>query len=750
MFNVYHFIYQQYGFKFLPSKQDKIFFGWLEATNRLVAYIKWKTANLLARAVGSVDMVACPFDMSRIPMYFDPWFGIMGLIQKEQSFHKMKLARGGCSRYVSFIFSLYQGKAASLAAHDWEVRGEVLSALDRLSTEKNVDSRLMTPAALLSEDDIEQAIDRTVDEVFPRLPSRPAPLRLPSRGAAHCGPRAKGGSMGALVRQGFYGRRTYDYTSVPFFPYDFLVGYHEGPLQPVEIRTSVDLDDFETASLFLRDLARRGNVVSCVPIGLTEPFKVRVITKGFVGAYQVARQYQPRFWSHLKNHPTFRLIGESISASAMRQFCADLDPRALIISGDYKQATDHIPSHLAERLLERAAVRLGVPFEDIPVLISTLTRHLLHDESLPMGAVLQRSGQLMGSPSSFPVLCLFNAAITRLAVETAGETRKKLALSDIPMLVNGDDLLLGANDISVFLNWKRVVGWAGLIPSIGKTLVSRTHGTINSVMFRFRTRKTVETEWVEAIRLPHIQLQLALGSMKSGRVDLSGRVMSRSNPMGESRMWHEFLRSCPSKASAWSFLFKANREYLMASSKLSPWASLVLPPEAGGLGFPAPPPDSKFYSSRYPKPSQLLLARMLLEEGTEKQHRSRTTWLKALEVENEIPSESIINSRWQEAQRLSGARMKQVPIDEEIEQLPPSFLNLEVATDPLIEGDVSGRIARSRALKCVNRDLMSYRASGREKPWTLAEVVDFVSRSRWTLLPCPYSSPLEGCRSYGG
>lgn len=741
MLNVYHFVYRDSGFDFRPSREDLIFFEWLGSTNRLPSYLKWKTANILARAVGSPDLVPCPLDFSRIPPSFDYYFqeSQLGMLRTDNGFHRMKLARRGCPRYVRFCFSLYQSKAASLPAEDWEIQQNIDETAHRISQEKFLDGPLMTPACLLHEDDVLAEVRRTVVEVFPQQTERVASPRLPSRGAVIGSSRSNGGALGSLIRT----RLKYDW-----LPYEHLDCFFEGPRTALPVYSRVCDCDLLLAFSLSRQAARSCDFVPAIPVGIPEPFKVRVITKGWGPNYEIASAYQPRVWSQLKDHPTFRLVGQTLSPIAMSQFAGEIDPRErdhrYIISGDYKQATDHIPSHISRYIEELIAGRCGVPLEDVPVLLSSLVNHVVQVSGPGRCSLkVQRSGQLMGSPSSFPVLCIYNAALSRLAVETSQEERSYRMLHDLPMLVNGDDLIL-AGDLATYLNWKRIVNWAGLKPSVGKTLVSKKFGTINSSLYRFDDTSSFGTDWVRATHIPHLQLQLALGSMKSGRVDLSGRVISNANPISESRMWHQFMDSCRNKSRGWRFLFGVNRIYLRSLCQEFPRASLVLPPEAGGLGFPLPPPQSGYLEKRLPRNHHLTLARMLLEEGTEGQNRCRREWLSSLNFSRDRPSEGLLLTQQSQLQRLTSCPMLLRSSTEE-DLIPPPHLSCSYALHNSYERGSLKSVAAT--FYSLDKELKKFVKSGRG-PWTISAVFGFLRDKRWTVSYGRYSRENFSCRSY--
>jgi len=94
----------------------------------------------------------------------------------------------------------------------------------------------------------------------------------------------------------------------------------------------------------------------------------------------------------------------------------------------------------------------------------------------------QKDGQLMGSVTSFCVLCLINATLCRLSMEIGNDKTIKID-SDIQLLINGDDCIFLANH-KVRLAWLWLGPRLGLKPSLGKYYYSREFLQINSRTFR--------------------------------------------------------------------------------------------------------------------------------------------------------------------------------------------------------------------------------------------------------------------------
>jgi len=334
-------------------------------------------------------------------------------------------------------------------------------------------------------------------------------------------------------------------------------------------------------------------------------------------------------WRPLKDHPTFELIGAPMSQSILNRFLGNCDPTdtRMFTSGDYAAATDHLDSDLSEACLDEICCCIGVPLEDRVVLRDALTRHTLQYKTVDgFGRTKQqKKGQLMGSPVSFPILCLFNAALTRYALELASPEPVEYWLDELPMLVNGDDLLCRTSDLE-YLVWKDIVKFGGLTPSIGKNFRHSQIATINSEMWHIKRlhhnvdryeESIVEFFWGE--RETIIDLGLARGSMKNGTVNLTKDEISPfCNPqiwgMSKEVCWKKFLASCPNQVVAYDFLFNAvGRQVLAALPEAMP---LCVPTWLGGAGFPLPPEDHPLRSEREPSKMSRLTARYLSDTWT--------------------------------------------------------------------------------------------------------------------------------------
>jgi hypothetical protein len=155
-----------------------------------------------------------------------------------------------------------------------------------------------------------------------------------------------------------------------------------------------------------------------------------------------------------------------------------------LCSGDYSAATDNL--HLDASL---AAIEGAI--ED-PLTFSLVRDNMCGQEIdyscafgskkfNPPGNIVQRNGQLMGSPFSFPFLCVINLAIFRVAMEK--HFGREFKIKELPVKVNGDDILFPTN-CDFQRRWEGLIPQVGFSKSVGKNFVSNEFCMVNSMLFR--------------------------------------------------------------------------------------------------------------------------------------------------------------------------------------------------------------------------------------------------------------------------
>lgn len=221
------------------------------------------------------------------------------------------------------------------------------------------------------------------------------------------------------------------------------------------------------------------------PTFLKEPLKVRPVTSGPSRQYFMLLDVQKYMWKCLAEHPTF-MVDHPISLDDIESF-SKLNPFSKVISGDYKGSTDNLCSWLS-RAIYNEICRVGfIPDYFRRMGMKALIGHALYYKD---GDVINQSnGQLMGSTMSFPILCVANAVLCKLAYHYSlpGESnwvgpKFPMKLRDIPLKVNGDDCILGACS-AIYEAWKAWTKLGGLEPSVGKVYFAEWFLQMNSVNY---------------------------------------------------------------------------------------------------------------------------------------------------------------------------------------------------------------------------------------------------------------------------
>jgi len=298
--------------------------------------------------------------------------------------------------------------------------------------------------------------------------------------------------------------------------------------------------------------------VNAEPLGILEPYKVRVVTKGDAAFYYRSMELQKFLWSTVKKHRAFKFIGEPISDEEFSKIfstpCLDFET---FVSGDYQSATDNLDPKLStfiwisicqhvrcdpapevffgpdeissiRQLLKDISVfikpgdehiisDLGPLFDEyesgerersrvepligpvgprvvrpskIPLILTkwcligylSLVRHRLFYR-LDTGdyeGFEQRWGQLMGSPVSFPILCLANFITAFTVIKRRhAQLTPFIFLNLYDIIVNGDDIAFRI-ERELYPTWIKFVGAVGFAISRGKNYESQNFIIVNS------------------------------------------------------------------------------------------------------------------------------------------------------------------------------------------------------------------------------------------------------------------------------
>lgn len=322
---------------------------------------------------------------------------------------------------------------------------------------------------------LEAQVRRTVREIRPEQ-DRAFDLFCPSTSGHYEASRAEGGAAGPVLD---WIRRSSEKAALAE-EWPLIIKNESG--RPVLSGCPEGLELYESAEQMLYSAI--GQPLPATPVPIVEPLKVRMITKGPAIPYYLCRKLQTEMWSTLRKRPYSELCGRPVyergDPSGSLGFLGPLIPGNFWVSGDYESATDLLHRDLSVAALLEWGACAGWDPALIDLGCRALVSHSLDYGKL--GIFDQQNGQLMGSPVSFPVLCIVNLALTRYALELRRGERIKLIDSGI--LVNGDDVLF-QTDEEGYRIWKSVTASGGLRFSLGKNYVSRTWCMINSTLFLY-------------------------------------------------------------------------------------------------------------------------------------------------------------------------------------------------------------------------------------------------------------------------
>jgi hypothetical protein len=343
---------------------------------------------------------------------------------------------------------------------------------------------------LLARCTIETQLKRTVKELFDHYPKYKVQDRVreffPSTSANYNNNRLNGGAVGYVLQhpellQGL--RRPKGYLKIYRESQEEMSSKEE--ITEGEQKTYIKVENTEFlqkfSQLYFRILKRALQTKPLAkPMALAESLKIRIITMEEPVIQTALKPLQKFLHTRLRDHRVFQLLGRPQSEQVVLDALGrNLGDDEYYLSGDYASATNDLKSWVSECIAEQIAESIGLTQEERLLFLNSLTRHIFNDDK---GVELtQTKGQLMGSITSFPVLCIANAALSRWAWEISHN--KKILLRDIPMLINGDDVALRGNQ-NLYRVWSKVTSFAGLNESLGKTYFSRDFVDINSTNFQ--------------------------------------------------------------------------------------------------------------------------------------------------------------------------------------------------------------------------------------------------------------------------
>lgn len=323
---------------------------------------------------------------------------------------------------------------------------------------------------------------------------------------------------------------------------------------------------------------------------ICEPLKVRMITKGESLPYWYAKHLQKEMWGYLKRFPQFSLTSEPLNVTHLQNMIQRqklLEKRTGIflgfdklVSGDYSAATDNLKSCYTKIAFESLLSRISNKYLpkkvdadnlrfDLNVFRAVLYNSIVfYPKNSGVNPVFQRNGQLMGSPLSFPILCMVNLLAYKLSMEEYME--EKLTFEELPVLVNGDDILFPTN-YSHYEIWKKWITEVGFELSIGKNYIHDEFLSINSQGFRY-----------DYITETFSQISYLNTGLLTGQSKLSERSALDMLPIGD--WYNKVLSNCVNQRVAHN-LFLFYHQERIAKLTFNGMLNLFISKQLGGMGF---------------------------------------------------------------------------------------------------------------------------------------------------------------------
>lgn len=209
---------------------------------------------------------------------------------------------------------------------------------------------------------------------------------------------------------------------------------------------------------------------------IVEPLKVRTITAGDASTFCL-KPLQRAMWLALGTQEQYILThGTHHLESAIQRLYESGDKESVWISGDYTAATDSVSIEATKVLMEGILESI----DHLPTkrwAMKEVSPHMLYYPEGSRGSkeltpIIQKSGQLMGSLLSFPLLCLLNDS-----------TAQRSGLKSNQYLINGDDILMRCLP-EKYPVWKKEAHQFGFTLSLGKNYVHPMYGTVNSQLIK--------------------------------------------------------------------------------------------------------------------------------------------------------------------------------------------------------------------------------------------------------------------------
>jgi len=362
------------------------------------------------------------------------------------------------------------------------------------------------------------------------------------------------------------------------------------------------------------------------PVALAEALKIRIITKCPPLLTFIMQPVQKWMAKCILKFRAFYLTGHPDDPTIISSvFGPKCDEGYKWLSGDYSAATDNIRGCLSDecaiaigkhilpndfessdlqsklRLLFKRSLTgfvLGIETsryiawcdEDLLDDIVSPNRYSQQYSAKARKNVLhaewdQKDGQLMGSVTSFVVLCLINAALCRFCMELG--SGKTFSLNNAPLLINGDDCVFDASNLTHAL-WLSLGPVCGLKPSMGKYYYTDRFLQINSRSYISRPCFD-GSRLVNFWRVPFISYGLIAGKgrsiAKNGKDGESDVKLAQDFVKDAGSRYNKLMSLCPLEYRLLihrRFVRKLRKMVQVGEVENIPW---YLPTWYGGLGL---------------------------------------------------------------------------------------------------------------------------------------------------------------------
>jgi len=362
----------------------------------------------------------------------------------------------------------------------------------------------------------------------------------------------------------------------------------------LERRSIVGRDEWEST---LRSKRPGGATLDCTIQAVLEPLKCRVISKGDSLPYYMAKPLQKALWGSLQTLPCFVLTGRPFEKEDLYPLRGGPDEEWFSV--DYSAATDKLSWKYSRKILNNLIK--GLSFDQCRLAHQVLGPHNLHYPDPnnpgvpPTCKGRMKSGQLMGSVLSFPILCLANLGVyLRVTQACQGHLSYEERLRRV--IINGDDMLYCAPRFF----WEKhiaVSGAVGLKMSVGKSYVHPVYANVNSVSCQMDLRRPNSV----VTRIDFLNSGLFLGQHKvqgasddsnhhdakgsTGFIDIIPEILRGSLPGMEKSLLKAYMNLHKDEFFDESVFVCDRGRYQRSWLRSVSCRNLFLPREIGGLGI---------------------------------------------------------------------------------------------------------------------------------------------------------------------